>query len=572
MKKNLFRFIVLLALTLFVPSAVTWAEEAQEIETVLSDGTEVLENARFEEGMEASEDEGEAFEDEAEALEDEGGVFEDEGEAFEEDDLLTSNASIVNEGNSDGELEITMDLTADDGTPLFAHDITFYVGLFETDEAGDENLVVIEPVSFRDSCSGSVVISGLDTQRRYHVNVVDEYGAIVDVGTIGDSTYVSNYWNGNEVLFPEYEANVRADVSIEFLEIPDGFYKTGEIAITKKCLGSDGKAKKSTLTFYAGIFADRECTILSDQVAANILELAMDGHSSVTVSTMVEIPESDFSLYIAEVDEDGNPVSLDGQFLRRYQVSYSDSSIVFDTDSLSKSVTITNRERPVVPVLSISKKAVTLYTKGSTKTTLKASLKNGKGTIKFKTSNKKVATVSSKGVVTAKKAGKAVITAYVKINGKTYAADCTVTVKKPTLSVNKTSVTLTEGKTFTIVSKAVPSGKVTYTSSSKKIATVNSKGIVTAKKKGKATITVKANGISKKVKIVVKAKPKAVSTKTKRSSGSSSSSSSSYVYVAGSGKKYHTTNHCGNMNPNKAVRMTLQQAKSRGYTACKNCH
>lgn len=566
MKKNLFRFIVLLALTLLFPSAVTWAEEAQEIESVLSDGAEVPEDAQLEEEMVT-------FEEEAEAFEEEGEPFEDESGALEEEELLTSNAPIVNEGNSDGELEINMYLTVDGGTPLYLHDITFYVGLFETDEAGDDYLVDIEPISFWDSCSESAVIRGLDTQKQYHVNVVDEYGEIVEVGTMGNSTYASYFWNGNEVLFSESDTSVQADVSIEFIDVPDGYYKPGEIKITKKCLGSDGKAKKSMQTFYAGIFADADCTIPSDRVAENILELDMDGNSSVTVSTLVEIPESDFSLYIAEVDEDGNPVSEDIQFLSKYQVSYSNSRVVFDTESLQKSVTITNREKPAEPALSISKKAVTLYTKGSTKATLKATLKNGKGTIKFKTSNKKVATVSSKGVVTAKKAGKAVITAYVKINGKTYAADCTVTVKNPSLSVNKTSVTLTEGKTFTIVAKAVPSGKVTYTSSSKKTATVSSKGIVTAKKKGNATITVKANGVTKKVKIVVKAKPKAASTTTKKSSGSSSSSSSSsYVYVAGSGTKYHTTNHCGNMNPNKARRMTLQQAKSRGYTACKNCH
>lgn len=47
-------------------------------------------------------------------------------------------------------------------------------------------------------------------------------------------------------------------------------------------------------------------------------------------------------------------------------------------------------------------------------------------------------------------------------------------------------------------------GKVTFKSSNTKVATVNAKGKVVAKKKGNATITVKANGITLKCKVKVK--------------------------------------------------------------------
>lgn len=63
-----------------------------------------------------------------------------------------------------------------------------------------------------------------------------------------------------------------------------------------------------------------------------------------------------------------------------------------------------------------------LMTRGESKYLI---VKNAKGTIKWKSSNKKVATVSAKGLVKAKKKGKAIITA--KVNGKTL--KCTVTVK-----------------------------------------------------------------------------------------------------------------------------------------------
>ncbi|WP_417183579.1 Ig-like domain-containing protein [Blautia sp.] len=46
--------------------------------------------------------------------------------------------------------------------------------------------------------------------------------------------------------------------------------------------------------------------------------------------------------------------------------------------------------------------------------------------------------------------------------------------------------------------------KITFTSSNKKVATVTSKGKVTAKKKGTAVITVKSGKIKVKCKITVR--------------------------------------------------------------------
>lgn len=72
------------------------------------------------------------------------------------------------------------------------------------------------------------------------------------------------------------------------------------------------------------------------------------------------------------------------------------------------------------------------------------------------------------------------------------------------LEVSKTTLSVKKGKTTTIKATAMPAGKITYTSSNKKVATVTSKGVVKGIKKGKATITVKANGKTIKVKVTVK--------------------------------------------------------------------
>lgn len=152
------------------------------------------------------------------------------------------------------------------------------------------------------------------------------------------------------------------------------------------------------------------------------------------------------------------------------------------------------------PSLKLAKTSATLYTKGLTKYTIKPVLTGISGKVKYSSSNKKVAAVSSKGVVTAKKKGTAKIT----VKCGSYKATLKVTVKNPTLKLKKTSATIKVKKKVTIKATAKPTGKITYKSSNKKVATVTSKGVVKGVRKGTATITVKCNGVTKKFKVKVK--------------------------------------------------------------------
>ena len=160
-------------------------------------------------------------------------------------------------------------------------------------------------------------------------------------------------------------------------------------------------------------------------------------------------------------------------------------------------LTFTYKEAENTFELNTSSK--TLYTKGSTKTTLKVTT-NLTDKITWKSSNTKVASVNSKGVVTAKAKGTAVITA----SCGEYKVTCKITVKNPSLKLSKSSATVKVGKTTKISAKATPSGKVTYKSSNSKITTVSSKGVVKGKKKGTAKITVTCNGVKKVFTVKVK--------------------------------------------------------------------
>ena len=150
--------------------------------------------------------------------------------------------------------------------------------------------------------------------------------------------------------------------------------------------------------------------------------------------------------------------------------------------------------------VTLNKKTATVY-KGKT-TTLKATVTGADAPkVTLTSSNPKVAAVNkTTGKVTAKAKGSAVITA----KCGDVKATCKVTVKNPTLTLNKTSASVKVGKTTKITAKAAPSGKVTYKSNNKKIATVSSKGTIKGIKKGTAKITVTCNGVTKTVKVTVK--------------------------------------------------------------------
>ena len=145
----------------------------------------------------------------------------------------------------------------------------------------------------------------------------------------------------------------------------------------------------------------------------------------------------------------------------------------------------------VVPHLKYTK--VTLWKQSSqTNKLLGATSK-----VKWKTSSKKIATVSSKGKIKGKKAGKCKVTAVHK--GKKYV--CTVYVRNPKLRSKKATVHNTDYYQQRVIGG---SGKIKWTTSNKKVATVTAKGVITAKKKGTATIKVKSGSKSKKIKIKVK--------------------------------------------------------------------
>ncbi len=122
------------------------------------------------------------------------------------------------------------------------------------------------------------------------------------------------------------------------------------------------------------------------------------------------------------------------------------------------------------------------------------------GDITWRSKNPSVATVSQSGVVTGKKPGVATIVA----STKGASATCTVTVKAPMMLISKTTVTLKPGESTRIVATTSSSMIPIWSSSNPSVASVDSKGKVTAHKKGSATICAKVDGVQRQCIVTVK--------------------------------------------------------------------
>lgn len=125
--------------------------------------------------------------------------------------------------------------------------------------------------------------------------------------------------------------------------------------------------------------------------------------------------------------------------------------------------------------------------------------------VTYKSSKSGVASVSSKGVITAKAAGKTTIT----VSSGNKKVPVTVYVPKTVTEKISASqnVSVKKGKSVTLKVRLMPANsdqKITFTSKDKKIAVVTQKGKITGKKKGKAEIVVKSGNVTHVCTVTVK--------------------------------------------------------------------
>lgn len=157
---------------------------------------------------------------------------------------------------------------------------------------------------------------------------------------------------------------------------------------------------------------------------------------------------------------------------------------------------VTVVQQPTEIQLNFEEKTIVVGEKFKLKASFIPSDSTVKG-MKWSSSNTKVARVTAAGNVTGLKGGTAIITGKTEDGKLTAFSVVTVVERVTTIKLNKTSYRLGLNKTYTlkatVETNAATNPTVTWSSSDPKIATVDSKGKVTGRKLGYATITAKAN-------------------------------------------------------------------------------
>ena len=266
------------------------------------------------------------------------------------------------------------------------------------------------------------------------------------------------------------------------------------------------------------------------EVDQNSLELS-PGSTSKIVATVKPDTAKDKSLTwvssnpdVVTVDEQGN--------IKGVKVGSAVITVTTNDGAFTATVKVTVSEDIVaVTGVSLNKSSLALGPNESANLVANVTPSNAsnKG-VTWTSSNTSIATVSSTGTVTALKDGTVTITATTKDGSFTATATVTVkTVKVTGISVNKTTVSVKEGKVSKVVATVSPSNatnkNVTWSSANSGIAKVSSTGVITGVKEGTTTITVKtADGnytktINVTVLPIVEAKSVAISGNTSGTEG-----------------------------------------------------
>ena len=245
--------------------------------------------------------------------------------------------------SKDVSVSVTKKLVTVDGTVIGAVDATYYVALY-SDADCTERVSDVMALNFKNASASTVTFTGLEKGQTYYVGECEADGTCYLANICADGTmYMVDFSDGNAVTVDNADGSTTVYFDNQFEKIPDGYYKEAELNITKKLVGSDGKAKNSNEIFYAGIFADEGFTQLSADVSQNIVPLELAGGSEATALVNVALPESgSITLYVTEVDSNGKPVAGAASF--KYDVTVDNAQVTLNDDNLSANVVITNTE------------------------------------------------------------------------------------------------------------------------------------------------------------------------------------------------------------------------------------
>ena len=265
-------------------------------------------------------------------------------------------------------------------------------------------------------------------------------------------------------------------------------------------------------TFYGDIKAFTTDVVSVESVSLDKTNYTFNtiGNALTLTATVLPDDATDKAIEWTSSNEDVATVTSGGEVKA---VGNGTATITVTTVDQGKTASCAITVAQLVTEISLNKTAISLN-EGQTESlvaTISPTNANDK-TLTWTSSDESVATVDQTGNVIAVSKGTATIRATANDGGGKNAS-CAVTVIRPVSSIelNKTSITVYNGKTETITAAVIPSTAsytdVNWTSSNTSIATVSSSGVVTGVARGTASITATAkdgSGVSASCEVEVK--------------------------------------------------------------------
>lgn len=335
------------------------------------------------------------------------------------------------------------------------------------------------------------------------------------VATVSDSGLVTATGSGTAIITAKANLGGRTavcrvtivDPSIKLNKTSTSLYIGGTETLTAAAIPSGSSITWSTSDSKIATVSGGKITAVAIGTATITAKITVNGKAytascKVTVQTCgVPVSKSSISLYIGDSETitatptpAGQPITWSTSDSKIATVSSGKiTAVAVGTATITAKITVNGNDYTsqckvtvTAPSIKLNKTSTTFYIAG-TETLTATVVPNGQ-TVTWSTSDSKIATVSG-GKIAAVAAGQATITARITVNGKDYSDSCTVTVKKPTISLSKSNHSMWIGDTVTLTGSTDPgSQSITWSSSNTGVATVSG-GKVSAVSNGSATIT-----------------------------------------------------------------------------------
>lgn len=334
-------------------------------------------------------------------------------------------------------------------------------------------------------------------------SIINDYECnFVDISTVNIDSMIEAWQNGEEPTEPTTTSTTTTTTSTSTTQPSSSSISTPDEPVTEFTTETSTTQPSSTTETKPQVVKATSISLNTDKLALTRYGKDVKKKLTATVTpdetTNKNVKWASSNNKVATVDSNGY-VTAKGKGTVRITATTTDGS------NLSATCTVTVKQMVTMIVNTMN------INRGSKNVNRKLPVMVGNNatnkTLNYRSGNSKVVSVNAKGQITAKKKGTATVSVKT-TDGTNIVVYYRVTVKQLVTSVklNKKAISLkakgkAKQKTYTLkatVSKDANNKKVKWTTSNKKVAVVNSKGKVTAKKKGTCYISVSSTDGSRK--------------------------------------------------------------------------